>query len=152
MFSTSRLILRGYNPEKDKETLYSLFNNEDAEKRASLGYIVPTGPKHMEEEFLAWISKSLMTLVVETKPTPQSEAGAASESQIIGYTELHTTFPKNRDATFGIMLLPQFWGKGFGTEISQFVIDHAFKWLALHRVSLGVLASNTNAKAMYQRV
>ena len=59
---------------------------------------------------------------------------------------------KNRDATLSITLDPMQWGKKYGPEILEFVIDYAFKSLALHRVSLAVFAANVRATSVYKKL
>jgi len=49
---------------------------------------------------------------------------------------------KNRDGRMGISISPEYWNKGYGTEVLKFVVDYSFRWLALHRVSLRVFESN----------
>jgi len=60
--------------------------------------------------------------------------------------------PKNRDGIFGIMLEPKFWGRGYGEEVTRFVVDYCFHSLGLHRVSLGVFDGNERAKKLYEKV
>ncbi|KAH9998013.1 acyl-CoA N-acyltransferase [Russula vinacea] len=51
-----------------------------------------------------------------------------------------------------IALKREWWGKGIGTEITRWLVNHAFRKLAVHRVTLNVLANNDRALAMYKRV
>ena len=44
------------------------------------------------------------------------------------------------------------WGKGFGTEATRLMMDHAFGTLGLHRVGLFVFEFNERAIRAYQRV
>ncbi len=41
------------------------------------------------------------------------------------------------------------WGKGFGTEATELMLDHAFRTLGLHRISLGVFEFNERALRSY---
>ncbi|KAF9050901.1 acyl-CoA N-acyltransferase, partial [Rhodocollybia butyracea] len=70
----------------------------------------------------------------------------------VGTTSITMTHPKNRDGIFTIMLSPKFWGRGYGEEVTRWVVDYAFRSLGLHRVSLGVFDGNERAKKMYQKV
>ncbi|KZP12640.1 acyl-CoA N-acyltransferase, partial [Athelia psychrophila] len=59
-------------------------------------------------------------------------------------------FPgKSRNGNFALAILPEYWGKGYATEASVYVIDHAFRWMALHRLSIDVHATNTSAMRLY---
>jgi RimJ/RimL family protein N-acetyltransferase len=44
------------------------------------------------------------------------------------------------------------WGKGYGTEATRLMMDHAFGTLGLHRVALFVFEFNERAIRAYQRV
>jgi RimJ/RimL family protein N-acetyltransferase len=44
------------------------------------------------------------------------------------------------------------WGRGYGTEATRLMIDHAFGALGLHRVSLAVFAFNERAIRAYRKV
>lgn len=39
-------------------------------------------------------------------------------------------------------LIPEFWGKGYGTEVSRALIKFGFEVLKLHRVEAGVAIGN----------
>jgi RimJ/RimL family protein N-acetyltransferase len=43
------------------------------------------------------------------------------------------------------------WGKGYGTEASELMLDHAFTRLPLHRVALTVFEFNTRAIRAYEK-
>lgn len=42
------------------------------------------------------------------------------------------------------------WGKGYGTEAGRLLLDHAFKQLGFHRVSIGVVALNERALGFWE--
>ena len=42
------------------------------------------------------------------------------------------------------------WGQGYGTEAGRLVLDHAFKKLRFHRVSIGVVAFNRRAVRFWE--
>jgi len=44
------------------------------------------------------------------------------------------------------------WGRGYGTEATQLMVDHAFGLLRLHRVALSVFEFNERAIRAYARV
>ncbi|KZT52012.1 acyl-CoA N-acyltransferase [Calocera cornea HHB12733] len=68
-----------------------------------------------------------------------------------GFASLHVQFPKNREATFGVSILTQWWNNGFGTEVTDWVVQHGFEQLNLHRISLSYWASNAAARTVYER-
>lgn len=42
------------------------------------------------------------------------------------------------------------WGEGYGTEAGRLILDHAFKRLGLHRVSIGVVGFNERARRFWE--
>ncbi len=44
------------------------------------------------------------------------------------------------------------WGKGYGSEIMQLLLDYGFGTLNLHRISLGVFDFNEQAIRFYERM
>ncbi len=44
------------------------------------------------------------------------------------------------------------WGRGYGTEATRLMLDHAFSTMGLHRVSLAVFAFNERAIRSYEKV
>lgn len=47
---------------------------------------------------------------------------------------------------------PEDWGKGYGTEALQLVVEYAFEMLNLHRLSLSVFEYNPRAIRAYEKV
>ncbi|WP_457583320.1 GNAT family N-acetyltransferase [Ensifer canadensis] len=69
---------------------------------------------------------------------------------LIGDVRLDNINRHDRRASFAIGILdPKLLGKGLGTAVTELVLAHAFGALALHRVSLRVLAFNERAIACY---
>jgi len=58
----------------------------------------------------------------------------------------------NRSAEFGIFIGDKSrWDKGYGTEVLQLILQHAFDTLNLNRVYLRVLATSARAKRSYEK-
>jgi RimJ/RimL family protein N-acetyltransferase len=59
----------------------------------------------------------------------------------------------NRSAMFGIFIGEKsYWGKGYGHEATQLLLDYGFNLLNLNSVMLGVMSFNQRALRSYQRV
>lgn len=52
---------------------------------------------------------------------------------------------------FGIAVLPEMQGAGVGEALMRATLDHADRWLGLHRVTLEVFVDNARARALYER-
>jgi len=56
-----------------------------------------------------------------------------------------------RHVRFSIVLEKKFWGKGLGKKLTNFMVDHAFRHLNMHRIGLGVFEGNDRALAVYKQ-
>jgi diamine N-acetyltransferase len=70
----------------------------------------------------------------------------------IGHANLRDVTTVHRTAEFGILIGErECRGKGYGTEVTQLILDFAFNGLNLHNVWLDTLSLNPSAIASYQR-
>ncbi|MBP2019032.1 RimJ/RimL family protein N-acetyltransferase [Symbiobacterium terraclitae] len=70
----------------------------------------------------------------------------------IGTARLNSLNEHERRARCAIGIFdPSAWGKGYGTEATNLVLQYAFETLRLHRVDLRVLACNHRAIACYEK-
>ena len=75
------------------------------------------------------------------------------KGNIIGETGLLRMFPAWHQTDLTIIIPdPKNQRKGYGTEAIRIMLDMAFKELSMHRVSIGVVALNTNALNFYKRI
>ncbi|GLB38265.1 putative acetyltransferase (GNAT) domain containing protein [Lyophyllum shimeji] len=140
MFSTQQLRFRAYQPA-DQENILALWNDPRVLSGLTEGNVVPLSADHFDKlNFM--IKDSVMFCVVE-----ELEGGA-----FVGISAILTAEPKDRNATFGIAVSPSLWHKGYGGEITNFMVDHAFQHLAVHRISLTVFEGNDRAIALYKRI
>ncbi|KAF9267471.1 acyl-CoA N-acyltransferase [Marasmius fiardii PR-910] len=141
MFSTPRLCLRAAE-DSDIGLLRKLWNVEAVQRTISIDYLTPKSSK--SEEFLEKLMNDIGFFIIESKD--------AGTPQFVGFASLSLQHRKHRDAQYSIAILPQFWGKGYATEVTKFVVDHGFIHFGLHRISLGVLEENQAARNMYKKV
>ncbi len=70
-----------------------------------------------------------------------------------GEAVLNEYDPTEECANFRISLRgPAWYGRGLGTEATQLIVDHGMAVIGLRRIKLTVLARNSRAKAVYERV
>ena len=75
------------------------------------------------------------------------------EGNVIGETGLLRMFPAWHQTDLTIIIPdPKNQRKGYGTEAITIMLDMAFKELSMHRVSIGVVALNTNALNFYKKI
>jgi RimJ/RimL family protein N-acetyltransferase len=72
--------------------------------------------------------------------------------RLIGLTTFSSLDPDNGSVLFHITIgEPDAWGHGFGTEVAELMLGHAFRRLGLHRVGLSVFAFNERAIRSYEK-
>jgi RimJ/RimL family protein N-acetyltransferase len=70
----------------------------------------------------------------------------------IGFTLFNRIDWIGRAATYGIIIgEPEEWGKGFGTEVTQLMVDYGFQTLGLNRIQLHVWKGNLRGLKAYQK-
>ncbi|EIW81358.1 acyl-CoA N-acyltransferase [Coniophora puteana RWD-64-598 SS2] len=139
-FQTERLTLRAYT-EADLDDLLRLHDDPLVQPLITNEPIRPLGPTYREKLKKDLDSATFGAIITLT------ETG-----EFMGQGFVKIMESKNRDAVFGICLLPKFWSKGYGTEATKFLVDHAFRWYGMHRVSLMVWAVNDRAIGVYERL
>jgi RimJ/RimL family protein N-acetyltransferase len=75
------------------------------------------------------------------------ELGSAD---LIGQCGLHEFVPGVR-AEVGIFLLPEYGGRGYGTDAMNALVDYGFGELGLHRIALHVSPGNARAIRSYEK-
>lgn len=81
------------------------------------------------------------------------EAMKNGTSQPIGSLGLHRINPKDRVATFGIMIGEKdYWSQGFGTDAALMAIKYGFEQMNLHRINSSVFSFNERSYRMHKKV
>ncbi|MFL6078064.1 MAG: GNAT family N-acetyltransferase [Mycobacteriales bacterium] len=139
MLRGERVLLRA-RTRADVERMYELEADPEhkmlADTRPWVPYSLATvleqwdrrhadGPPSWNENFIPFAVDSLAT------------------GEMIGGCVLWELDQHNRNAHFGLELLPAARGQGYGTDVVRVLCDYAFRVLGLHRVQLETLARNT---------
>ncbi|KZT60057.1 acyl-CoA N-acyltransferase [Calocera cornea HHB12733] len=164
--TTKHLKLRALR-NSDHDHFLTQLNDQRVRRTAFPGYIVPQGDKGVKEEIEQFFGTALLMVVVEVRwdyaglrkwdEGEEKKEGEAKKQAdwdrelFAGFAALHLPFPKTREANFSISILAQWWGNGFATEVTDWVVQHAFEQLNLHRISLGYFASNAAARRVYEK-
>ena len=75
-----------------------------------------------------------------------------SANRLIGSCAFSQVDGENGSAMFHITIGEKdAWGRGYGTEATQLMLDHAFGTLGLHRIALTVFEFNERAIRAYRR-
>ncbi len=71
----------------------------------------------------------------------------------LGHVGLYKIDHRIRNAEFAILIGDESWqGRGIGQQISHQVIEFGFQQLNLHRIQLSVLATNSRAIHLYEKL
>ena len=139
MFATTRLLLCPY-AEADLDDLLRLWSDPHVQPLMTTGNLAPLGPQ-FKKILRTQMESAVFAAIVRRRDT----------GEFMGQVVLHVPERKNRDGTYGVCLLPTFWNCGYGSEVTAFVVDYAFRWIELQRLSLSVLAGNERAVAVYEK-
>ena len=76
----------------------------------------------------------------------------AEDGAFLGEAVLNQVDLDNESANYRVWLAgPQVFGQGYGTEITQLVVDYALGTCGLHRISLGVYDFNPRVQRVYKK-
>ncbi|KAN0087702.1 Acyl-CoA N-acyltransferase [Tylopilus felleus] len=139
MFATARLLLCPYT-EADLDDLMHLWNDPRIQSLVTTGDLAPRGPQ-FKKSLRTQMENAVFGAIVRRRDT----------GEFMGQVVLHVPERRNRDGTYGVCLAPGFWNCGYGSEVTAFVVDYAFRWIGLQRLSLSVYASNERAVAVYEK-
>jgi RimJ/RimL family protein N-acetyltransferase len=72
-----------------------------------------------------------------------------AEGRLVGLINLRDVDAVNRRADLGIALLPDEFGKGYGSDAIRVLLEYAFVHLNLHKMCLDTLATNDRGLRAY---
>jgi diamine N-acetyltransferase len=129
--------------EKDDLKQLQIWFN-DPEIRGLIGEVLPTSQAGMEE----YLAK------LQGDPSRLWFGIALQENdQLIGETGLLRMFPAWRSTDLSIIIGDKTtWGKGYGNEVMELLLDYAFGYLNFHLVAIGVVGTNERALHFYERL
>jgi len=142
-FETERTIMRPLKPG-DSDLLFDLYNDPEIQSLAFTDHAAPRLAKWIKEMASSHENFPGFVGLVEDKET-RAFVGHVSLIAAAAGTKRH-------ECSLSIALKREWWGKGIGTEITRWLINHAFGKLAVHRVTLKVLSNNDRALALYKRM
>jgi [ribosomal protein S5]-alanine N-acetyltransferase len=141
--SSSRIVLREITMD-DAGDIYSQRTNPKTMKyldrpllenlEAAVAFIEKMKADFMQHDGISWMIK-------------QKASG-----EVMGTVGLWRFDKPNHRAEIGYMLLPQFWGMGYGTEALKAVINFGFHTLNLHSIEANVNPENEASKRLLTKL
>ena len=137
----SRVVLRRHVPEN--LTAFRRWYADPEIARLARYQATPMRPEEIERFFAARVvGPDALAMAVHEQATDRL-VGTCAFSQLDG---------ENGSALYHITIgEADAWGRGYGTEATQLMLDHAFGTLGLHRIALYVFEFNERAIRAYRR-
>lgn len=140
MFAGSKVLLRYYKRE-DVVRAHKFMNDYDISRVLSLDAIYPIS---LEEE--SFVAKNRNDNLNYNFAIESLESG-----EYIGGCGIHKVNTKNRTCEIGIFIGDKnLWGKGFGTDALETLINFIFNELNLKKIKLAVYSFNDRAIKCYK--
>ena len=143
--------------------------------KGSLIHLAAVDPEEVSKQFSSWDRDSEYKRLLDTDPPRlhsvkatkdwlEKELGelgntvywftirSAADNQLLGDIVLDVTQWNIRDSFVGIGIGSRdFWGRGYGTEAMQLILQYAFTELNLNRVTLSVFEYNQRGIRSYEK-
>lgn len=139
---TKRLVLRSIE-KRDASFLAELVNDPDVRHELSPNTLIFPVSLEMEERWISDASakENEAHMIIELKRGSRS----------IGILSVKDIDKRNTSASLNIILNKDVWGKGYGTEAINGILDFLFERLNMHRVWLRVDERNSRAIRCYEK-
>lgn len=136
----SKIYLRA--PEEGDEEIIALSENHPS-PRETLFYALPRSLSGMDEKLKSWVEDPhTVVFIICNKKT----------NEAIGITTFVRVDWVGRAAIYYIAISEEKnWSKGYGSEVTQLMINYAFESLNLNRIQLHVYVKNERAIHVYER-
>ena len=142
---TDRLLLREIT-WNDLESIHNLHSVPEVDKYNTLGI-----PKNIDE------TRELMRPDIEAKREDPQERYTwriilQDSAEFIGLAGMTLSNDKFRLGEIYYKLLPEYWGKGYATEVAKNLILAGFDKFQLHKVEAGVATDNERSIRVLEKV
>ncbi len=141
-FAADNIRLRALEPE-DLEWLYTVENDEELWQWGSSNvpysrYALKTYIAESRHDIYA---DGQLRLVIE----------AEDEHSVLGCADLINFSPRHLRAEIGILLFPEYRGRGIATKALEMIVSYAREHLYIHQLYAIVSRKNTKAQRLFER-
>ena len=138
-----RIILRALSKQDLTDTYLQWLNDEEVCRSNSHAIFPNTEEKMLQFYENQQNNMSQVVLAVIHK----------ADNVHLGNVSLQSINWISRNAEFAILMgNKNYWGKGYGEEAAQLIVNYGFKRLNLHRIHCGTLANNEGMKKLAGRL
>tara|TARA_E500000318_G_C3470695_1_gene176373 strand:+ start:75 stop:617 length:543 start_codon:yes stop_codon:yes gene_type:complete len=144
-FESNRLTLKEVSLG-DSEEIHALHSYPEVDEFNTLGI-----PKDLNET-----RSYLMPLIHAQTETPRKQyfwkIGLKSTDEFIGIAGLTLSEDRFKKGEVYYKLLPEIWGKGYGTEVANLLVEIGFENFELHRIEAGVATQNLRSIKILEKI
>lgn len=142
MFVAGDIRLRALEPE-DLEWLYRIENDEHVWKwgNANVPYSRYALKKYIAESCHDIYADGQMRLAVVSR----------DEGTVVGCVDLMNFSPRHLRAEVGILIFPDYQGRGYGVEVLRMLVAYAREHLCLHLLYAVVSERNARARRAFEK-
>ena len=142
---THRLLMEEVVME-DLTQIHHLHSTKEVDEFNTLGI-----PKNRD------VTKALIIEIIENqKVDPQQQyhlkVCLSKSNEFVGMAGISLSRDKYNIGEIYYKLLPQFWGKGFATEIATNLLEYGFKVFKLHKIEAGVATENVQSIRILEKI
>lgn len=164
IFRSSRLIYRAVESDTDLSLFIKMHKDPEMFQNSTARIPVPQNTegarrfmKHVEESYLGVvIALPTATATTADNLLQQSEtkdlASSTTPIGVLFLTGSPTHLAHHRNTDLGIDILPEFQGKGYGSEAIRWALDWAFDTAGMHRMTIRTFEYNEGARRLYPRL
>ncbi|KAF2172748.1 hypothetical protein M409DRAFT_16713 [Zasmidium cellare ATCC 36951] len=152
MFESDKLSYRAYEPLNDFDTLHAIRTNADAFRQAYWDDPVPQSVEDTNAFATRVRSKYILFVIIYLKSLDHEEAKKDNPIGYIGLSKPEEMQTMHRNTRVSINIVPNYQGKGYGTEAIQWSLGWAFRVYGMHRVMLRVHERNQKALNLYRKL
>lgn len=133
--------LRALEPE-DLDFLFSSENNESfweisGTQTPYSKYILQKYIENAHQDI--YEAKQFRFVICNTKNIP------------VGMIDLFDFSPLNKRVGVGILILPKYQGKGYGSEALEMIIGYSFSYLDVHQIYANITADNNKSIDLFEK-
>lgn len=145
MFQSKRLTYRPLS-DKDFQVFYEIYANKDVMRYTYLDALtsVEEAKKSFEEVLFMQQDKSQGTQFI----------ASLSNNEDIGIVDYDVIMQNNEGGIFelGYFIKPEYWGLGFGTEMSEAFINFLFKNYNVHKIVASCNSNNVSSEHIMKKL
>ncbi|KAJ5815222.1 GNAT family acetyltransferase [Penicillium riverlandense] len=161
-FRSKRLLYRAVEEDSpaDEAFFHALYNDPQVSSKTETSLQRPLSTAETKQILKDIKPQALLAVFICKIPELPSDdtsghEQAQEEPKPIGVIVVRApkpSFIQNRSTNFGISIVPEHQGNGYGPEAISWLLDWCFLTAGLHRVELGVFEWNERARKIYERL